>query len=176
MSTRSCELVYLDVGSNIGDSLHTFASHRPEARLRETLRVAGAANYQTATTCAFGFEPNPQHTAKLQAMQARLAPKFANLTVYTETAVGGPEQVAAPMWLVVAGGKSGVGSYLTTKRPASERATPVRTFRLSSWLREFLAPRIGPRVPVVMRADVEGVEHESLLTWERELQPGGIEL
>ena len=156
---QPCELVYLDVGSNIGDSLHAFASRKPEARLRETLKAAGAANYQTATTCAYGFEPNPQHTARLQAMRARLAPKFSNLTVYTETAVGGPEQLAAPMWLVLAGGKSGVGSHLTTTRPASGRATPVRTVRLSSWLRQFLAPRVGPRVPVVMRVDVEGVEY-----------------
>ena len=45
-------------------------------------------------------------------MEARLKPKFANLTVYTETAVGGPEQVAVPMWLVLAGGNKGVGSHL----------------------------------------------------------------
>jgi len=45
-------------------------------------------------------------------MEARLNPKFANLTVYTETAVGGPEQVAVPMWLVLAGGNKGVGSHL----------------------------------------------------------------
>ena len=121
----SCELVYLDVGSNIGDSLHAFAFRRPEARLREALKAAGAASYQTATTCAFGFEPNPQHTARLQATQARLGPKFANLTVYTETAVGGPEQVAAPMWLVLAGGSKGVGSHLTTTRPVvRHRASP----------------------------------------------------
>ena len=89
------------------------------SRKREALKAAGAASYQTATTCAFGFEPNPQHTARLQATQARLGPKFANLTVYTETAVGGPEQVAAPMWLVLAGGSKGVGSHLTTTRPVS---------------------------------------------------------
>ena len=28
-SGSSCELVYLDIGSNIGDSLHAFAFHRP---------------------------------------------------------------------------------------------------------------------------------------------------
>ena len=28
-SGSSCELVYLDIGSNIGDSLHSFAFHRP---------------------------------------------------------------------------------------------------------------------------------------------------
>ena len=66
----------------------------------------------TLGRCAYGFEPNPQHTQRLQAMEARLNPKFANLTVYTETAVGGPEQVAVPMWLVLAGGNKGVGSHL----------------------------------------------------------------
>ena len=48
---------------------HPNPNHRPEARLRETLKAAGTASYQTATTCAYGFEPNPQHTQKLQAMQ-----------------------------------------------------------------------------------------------------------
>ncbi len=35
-----CELVYLDVGSNIGDSLHAFAFHRPAKVLNLTLTSA----------------------------------------------------------------------------------------------------------------------------------------
>ena len=77
-------------------------------------------------------------------MEARLNPKFANLTVYTETAVGGPEQVAVPMWLVLAGGNKGVGSHLATTKPTSGLSTPVRTLRLSSWLRDELVPQVGP--------------------------------
>ena len=58
-----------------------------------------------------------------------------------------------------------MGSHLTTTRPvgpASGLATPVHTVRLSSWLRDFLAPQVGPRVPVVMRVDIEGVEYDML--------------
>ena len=145
-----CDLVYLDVGSNIGDSLMQFARRRPEARLNRTLSVAVGSTWSPATTCAYGFEPNPQWTPKLTALQARLAKSFANLTIYTETAVGGPEQLARPMWLVVSGDPNGVGSHLTSEPPQSGKGRAVTTLSLSRWLRDVCAPRHGPRTPVVM--------------------------
>ena len=149
----NCSLVYLDIGSNVGDSIQSFASRRPEARLAATLQAAGHSQYKPKTTCLYGFEPAPQHTARLTALRERLAPAFANITIYTETALGGPEQVAAPMWLAVAGGRSGVGSHLVSQRPKSGKATPVRTWRLAAWLRDFIAPAHGPDTPIVMRMD-----------------------
>ena len=162
MALTNCTLVYLDVGSNIGDSLQAFAHRKPEARLRETMRAAVGDGWSARSICAYGFEPNPQHTPRLNAAAKKLAPLFHSLTVYTETAVGGPEQVARPMWLTVAGGAKGVGSFLTTQKPASGEARPVRTVRMSSWLRDVCLPRHGARTPVVMRIDVEGVEYDML--------------
>jgi hypothetical protein len=160
-TSANCSLVYLDVGSNIGDSLSHFAHRRPEARLHETLRIA-APEWQPAATCAYGFEPSPQHTPRLQMLQRRLAPEFARLEVYTETAVGAPEQLARPMWLVESG-KNGVGTHLTAKKPpAGAQARTVTTLCLSSWLRDVCAPRHGAATPVVMRLDVEGVEYDLL--------------
>lgn len=162
VTLMNCTLVYLDVGSNVGDSLQQFARGRPEARLRETMRAAVGDSWSPRSVCAYGFEPNPQHTARLTAAAKRLSPLFQSLTIFTETAVGGPEQVARPMWLTVAGGRQGVGSHLTTQKPASGEARPVRTVRLSSWLRDVILPRHGARTPVVMRVDVEGVEYDML--------------
>ena len=86
-----CALVYLDLGTNIGDSLDAFAFRKPEERLAETLGVAvGWQNWSPSTTCAYGFEPNPQWSQRLRSKEAKLRPLFANLTVFTETAIGGP--------------------------------------------------------------------------------------
>jgi hypothetical protein len=158
----SCSLVYLDIGSNVGDSLQLFANKRPEARLKETLRVA-VGSWSPLTTCVYGFEPNPSWTARLRHLQQRLAPRLANLTIYTETAIGGPEQVAHPMWLVHdSSSANSVGSHLTSDRPSSRRAQPVTTLRLSSWLRDVCAVRHGRQTPVVMRMDIEGIEYDTL--------------
>ena len=72
MALTNCSLVYLDVGSNIGDSLQQFAHRKPEARLRETMRAAVGDGWSARSICAYGFEPNPQHTPRLQMLQRRL--------------------------------------------------------------------------------------------------------
>ena len=161
-----CSLVYLDIGSNNGDSLLGFAHalRRPrsvEARLNQMLQVA-MGSWSPLTTCVYGFEPNPRWTPKLKNLEQSLAPQFSNLTIYTETAIGGPEQLAHPMWLVVAGGVNSVASHLTSHRPAKGSARPVTTLRLSSWLRDVCAVRHGRQTPVVMRMDIEGVEYDTL--------------
>ena len=161
----SCSLVYVDIGTNVGDSLEAFAMRKPEERVRETLNAAVGRGWEPATTCAYGFEPNPRWTTRLRNMQTRLAPRFANLTIFTETAIGGPEQVAQPMWLVAPKEARGVFAHLTVERPQGKQAkvaTPVTTLRLSSWLRDVCAPRHGIKTPVVMRMDIEGVEYDTL--------------
>ena len=159
-----CNLVYLDIGTNDGTTISKFAHRKPEARLRETLRTAMGNTWQPNTTCVYGFEPNPMHTAKLKHMQLALIKSglLASLQIYTESAMGGPEQLAAPMWLVSAGGKNKVGSHLTTSKPSDgQSARPVNTMSLADWLRRVCLPRHG-KLPVVMRMDVEGTEYDIL--------------
>ena len=158
-----CRMVYLDIGSNIGDSLASFARGQPEFRLRETLKVAMGTSWSPATTCAYAFEPSPRWTTKLREVRARLAPHFSSLTIHTDTAVGGPEQLAQPLWLIQHGVR-GIGSVLSTTRPVDnqQNATPVTTFRLVAWLRDVVAKQHGWQTPVVMRMDVEGTEYDIL--------------
>ena len=111
-----CRLVYLDIGSNIGDSLGNFARLRPELCLAETLQVAVGSNWSPKTTCAYGFEPNPRWTKRLQEFRAKEAKRFSSLTIYTETAVGGPEQLARPLWIIPAGVR-GIGATLSSSPP-----------------------------------------------------------
>ena len=150
----ACRLVYLDVGSNIGDSIQAFADRRPELRLAETLRVAVGSEWSPSSTCVYGFEPctsNPRWTSKLTHLNQRLASSFANLTIYTETAAGGPEQLAQPMFLSTQGVRGIGASLASTSRSA--KARPVPTIVLSNWIRDVCAPRYGWLTPVVIRFD-----------------------
>lgn len=65
-----CRIVYLDVGSNKGDSIESFIRHEPQevAGLLEAL----PGGWSPATSCVQGFEPNPRWTARLRQLQARL--------------------------------------------------------------------------------------------------------
>ena len=160
-----CEWVYLDLGSNIGDSLRGFAKGSVEARLAEALRVAVGPAWAPSKACVYGFEPNPRWTPRLLDLQKTLTTQLANITIFTETAIGGPEQKAAPMWLVQdKRSKHGVGSSLVTSRPhdVDSDARPVATVVLSDFLRDIVAPRHGLRTPVVIRMDVEGAEYDAL--------------
>ena len=162
----ACSFVYLDIGSNDGATIQAFAKQQVEARLAETLRVAVGDAWHPTQACVYAFEPNPVHLHSLRAIvkEEGHRRRVASLTVYTGTAVGGPEQLAQPMWLVSTGGAKKVAAYLTTQRPASTQsafARPVVTVELADWLREFIAPRHGLR-PVVMRMDIEGSEFDVL--------------
>ena len=171
-----CKLVYLDVGTNVGDSILAFANGKPERRVKEMLHVAVGHKWSPRTTCVYGFEPNPRHTRLLHALQRKLAPQMSNLTIYTETAVGGPEQLAKPMWLDTGAGSNtqyttnsakwlkqkATFASLTTTRPTHGNAKPVPTFSLSGFLRRVCLPQHGERTPVVIRMDIEGVEYDVL--------------
>ena len=136
-----CSLVYLDLGTNIGDSITDFVKRRPEKRLHETLRVAVGNGWKPSTTCAYGFEPNPHHTRRLRELRERLAPRFASLAILTETAVGGPEQHAQPLWIIPGNHSRMVGATLTSNPRPAERpsARPISTVVLSRWLRDVIA-------------------------------------
>jgi FkbM family methyltransferase len=118
----------------------------------------------------YGFEPNPKHTPLLRRLQTKLAGRLSNLTIYTETAVGGPEQLAKPMWLTALPQGSSqfqtqrmTFAALTSTKPAdSSHAQPVPTLSLSGWLRRVCLPKHGVQTPVVIRMDVEGVEYDVL--------------
>ena len=167
-----CNLVYVDLGTNNGGSILDFVHGRAEQRVLEMLRAATDGIWSPTlmeTTCIYGFEPNPQHTQRLRDIEATLlrGKAVGNITIYTTTAVGGPEQAAAPMWLVVASGRGGpanVATHLAVTKPksATGSVTPVRTFCLSDWLRHVCLPRHGSNTPVMMRLDIEGSEYDVL--------------
>lgn len=95
--------------------------------------------------------------------------RFASLTIYTETAVGGPEQLGKPMWMSKLRGRDAksVAAHLVMEKPNSSSAEgklarAVTTVSLSDWLLRVCLPRHGATTPVVMRMDVEGVEFDVL--------------
>ena len=107
--TDGCANVFVDAGANIG--VHTRFLFEPE-RYRHSLfvhtftRVFGSIDRRANTTCSIGFEPNPKHVARHEALQrayaqkgwrytfipAALGTSSGELTFYTNGAISAGSQ------------------------------------------------------------------------------------
>ena len=93
--------------------------------------------------CAFGFEPNPQHTPRLQALERCYTQRGWRVKIFTETAVSdidgnttlrlGPQQDAQHNW----------GASISDRVFASlrTRSFSVATVDLAAWLAEHVTRR-----------------------------------
>lgn len=154
-----CCLVYVDVGTNRGDSIEAFVRRDPAWDVRDAL-LAAQSDWQPSTSCIYGFEPNPMFTQNLSALQARLSPQAALLDIATETAIVDSESISEVV-LSVDHTRHSEGSTIVgaqdRKRPGTVSAKAVS---LVTWLRA--ASRRHPRIPIVMRFDIEGAEYNVL--------------
>lgn len=174
-----CELLYLDIGSNMGDSIDDFVNLRPEKRLVPLLAMA-VPRWSPATTCIHGFEPNPRWVKRLQNVTRRLHSRTASLTVHY---AGVTHLAPGHATLTLDGGARNEGASLVARPLSSMRARvgkggsgamkdatthTVPTINLVQWLSARLDDL--PGVPVVIRMDVEGAEYNLL----RELAVSGL--
>jgi FkbM family methyltransferase len=152
---KPCQLVYVDVGANIGDSLIHFAQqHVNEHGLQQQLRKA-RSSWTPASTCVYAFEPNPRHSATLAAVQRKLSAEFSSLRIFTETAVVGTDEkhirFSAPN---LKKDKNSVGGQVGAD------GTLVRAVNLAEWLLSTSADH--PGLPIVVRMDIEAQEYAVL--------------
>ena len=165
-----CSLVYVDIGSNKGDSIEDFVSGKPEARVVRALDAAapGWSKQDPANwlphVCVYGFEANSRFTPLLEGIAKRVEPLLGGVHIYTETAVIGTQDSHVEFWISVKRDPTGVSSSVMagSRRPTSgANVARVSAVNLVDWLRR-ICTRHHSGVPIVLRMDIEGAEYTVL--------------
>jgi len=163
---RSCAMIYLDVGSNIGVQVRKlFEPERypgaPALKLFDaTFGVVQDRQLPSTATglCALGLEPNPAHRAHLQQLQENYTAKGWNVHFYPFAAwkdegklmFDEATQPDTESW----------GAKLTATKLTGAKAkdqVSVRTVSLADFIRTL--PRHSVKL---MKVDIEGAEYETV--------------
>ena len=164
-----CQLVYVDVGSNNGESIADFVAGRAEGRVQYAVDDVtrgwhGGAKRKgdSHRMCVYAFEPNRRFTEVLQRIGARAAPHLHSILIYNETAAVGTQDRYVTLGLA-ANDPRGVGSSVgsVASSSTSSNGNTVRAINLVDWLRNTIVPS-HPLAPIVMRLDIEGAEYAVL--------------
>jgi FkbM family methyltransferase len=160
-----CNLVYVDVGSNVGDSIEDFVSG--SKTMREVRMAVNAARGMVhghnrtdylSRTCVYAFEPNPRFTGPLRSVSQRSASKLSSIHIHYETAAIGTQEQQVELRFK-SGDPRATGTSVGTA--GGGKGTIVKAVNLVDFLRGVVALR-HPAVPVVLRLDIEGAEYAVL--------------
>ena len=189
-SLDGCWNVYLDCGSNIGVQVRklfepgAFANASVQPHFKS---LFGTWSERRNRACAVGFEPNPYHSERLEAIQTRYAELGLRATFLSRTAVGTRDGEALFYFDTSAEGKAheqwGAGlipfamnqgrssafhNSSSVSRHVGKR-TKVRIIDLASWIERYVLRRQLPPSPpparrpaLVMKMDIEDSEVEVL--------------
>lgn len=165
-----CRHVYVDMGTNIGHQIRKLYEPSLYPGNPTELIFGSRFGADRDAVCAFGFEPNPIHTARLQLLQAHLRRRGHPATIFTETAVtldGGnvtfyrdPPAHEANEW---------TASLKADRisRPGNTIPVTVSSVDISSWIKENVIGRTlgaGTLPPAtVLKCDIEFMD-ETILT------------
>ena len=159
-----CRLVYLDVGSNIGVQVRKLyePARYPNAEVLPIFdQYFGRHRHNTKGLCAFGFELNPSHTARLHALETHYRDR-CNYSVhfFTETAAA-TQNGTIPFW------SDGDFSHLewgaSANTPFWMRKDRKKATVQSIDLADFILRHITPFAStIVMKIDIEGGEYPLL--------------
>mmetsp|Transcript_32100 Transcript_32100/g.44502 ORF Transcript_32100/g.44502 Transcript_32100/m.44502 type:complete len:330 (-) Transcript_32100:282-1271(-) len=194
-TSDGCKYVYIDVGANIGVQIRklfqpelfpcdsNIKSKAPSVQdwcFPEVFeQLFGPLSKRNASgVCAFAFEANPVHTARLKQVESAYRERGQNVHIFTETAAG-KENGYAKIYRDIDELK-GSRNYIAGKHPPSLSASTARNWGqgftnvtqidLAEFVLQCIAPRIipasvahDPHPPVVMmKMDVEGSEYSIL--------------
>lgn len=90
-SQPRCRHVYVDLGTNVGIQIRKlYEPHLyPKAAAVAIFdKYFGPVEQRRTDVCTFGFEPNPRHTSRLQALERAYRQRHWDVTIFTGTAVG----------------------------------------------------------------------------------------
>ena len=148
---HNCTLAYIEIGSNRGDSLESFAQGKPDPHVRAALESA-MPGWSPLNSCVYGFEPNPAWTSTLHEVQRRIGGSFSALRLYVETAV--VDDNRTKVQLFVDPSRLSEGSSIAHGK--GRKVTLVKAINLHEWL---ISKFVRRALPLVIRIDVEGFEY-----------------
>ena len=167
-----CYHVFLDVGANIGvHNRFLFEPHLyPDSRIRKRLERQLGQGFDNRDVCAFAFEPNPVHRARLESLSKAyqdmgwrlttfhvgVSDSNGNMTFYHVDPNGEHNE-----W-----GFTAVRPYPKVKNLPSPKPEVVPSIRLADFIQRHVEGRTMPdtvhgvykKPKVLMKLDVEGME------------------
>ncbi|KAJ1639199.1 hypothetical protein T492DRAFT_938152 [Pavlovales sp. CCMP2436] len=168
--------LHLTIGTNIGVQLRKLyqPEYYPGALVLNVFdHHFGTARQNDSGLCAFGFEANPTHNARLETIESAYRRAGHRMTISRETAVGTSNGTTTFFFTGNAfrdlGASTKLNNFLNssaTMRPISRQ---IRTIDFAHFLHSEIFSRSEAGLPgaaVVMKLDIEGSE-ESLLPWLR---------
>ena len=163
---KDCLYLYIDVGTNIGVQIRKlFEPHRyPQAAVLPIFNEHfGHERNKSSSLCAIGFEMNPRHTRRLQALEEHYNKNCGyKVQIFTEIAAS-VKDGEADFW--TDGDEEHHEWGATTNFQALDTSKPnMRKHRVGSLdLSTFLLQALLPCAKhVVMKLDIEGSEHNVL--------------
>lgn len=185
---HACRHVYLDVGTNVGVQIrkvlepaqypitHSRLQSRSSNGAAQYVRKVMASHFGHSSprcnVCAVGIEPNPNHAARLRAMEGnlsaagfgvvifRLAAAYAQSTAVLDQMDADPSN---EYW------DASVRPAASTEMTGAGAGVRVRTIDLARLVRELdlrlrrVAADASTRGQLVMKIDIEGSEYAALL-------------
>lgn len=170
---EGCRLRYLDMGTNMGGRIETL--YNP-LRSHQRSFISIFANESRRDVCTVGFEPNPAHHPRLQAIVRRLRAQGIRVSVL-QAAVAATNGEAT-FWSDTAFDKGEWGASLLHwfdgMKPKHSHSVP--TVSLSWFLRRHVIDA-SPRptegtAKLVAKMDIEAAEYEALPAASGELCVG----
>ena len=129
-----CAFVYLDVGSNQGDSIEAFMASSAEMDPFLDELLSRLQERRPSTACVQGFEPNPHWTVKLNALETLVNAdgRLRSLRIHTMVALTA-DRPARNLWLNVGSDNNAVGASVSSGRVGGVEVQ-VAYIRVDNWV------------------------------------------
>ena len=149
----ACDIVYIDLGSNDGETIQNFIHKNAEPSLQSIL--LRDFTFIMDRACVIGFEPNPRWTETLKKVYREYHRNVSSLLIHTNTAAVATD--AKFVYLNIDKSTKNVGSSIYTRRTSvMSRANAIR---FSHFIETYLS-QIDGRPVILIRMDIEGYEYE----------------
>lgn len=152
-----CDILYLDIGSNNGETIENFLQRTTETQLNKL--ILNDFKFSMSQACVVGFEPNPRWNSKLNEIRKKYTGNVSSLNIYTNTAAVASEDEFVQ--LSIDATKKNVGASIYTGK--FYKKTRANAIRLSRYIEQYLSTiRSGSKPVILIRMDIEGYEYTLL--------------
>lgn len=149
----TCDIVYIDLGSNDGETIQNFIHKNAEPSLQSILLKD--FKFIMDRACVIGFEPNPRWTETLKKVYREYYRNVSSLLIHTNTAAVATNAKFVDLNLDKS--TKNVGSSIYATRTSG--TTRANAIRFSHFIETYLS-QIHGRPAILIRMDIEGYEYD----------------
>jgi hypothetical protein len=167
--TDGCSSIYLDLGSNVGIQVRKLfePEYYPKAQVLPYFdRLFGSVEQRRNTTCAIGFEANPEHADRLRALQECYQAKGWRTWFFVPVAVLNKDNDTIPFYRDNETKRHYWGSSIVADNVQVRDTVNVTTIHLGRFIMEEVVGRLIPDTTaprsVYAKFDIEGAEYQAI--------------